>query len=310
MMLDLLLSPWLWVVFFILHAMIVMVLLILLRDRFDEDQQAVVVWGGMVSCFMPIIGELFALFAWLLAKRFTSERMLEDYDEYVTYEVLNIEPVRYEAKRSVDLLPLTESLTHGTFANRKNSILQYIPEGVNHQGKYLRMGLLNEDHETVHYSATLINTLVDQYERELTLAKEQANSEDVESLKRLHDTYARYIDSDVLTPTLKKQKEEMWLSFLLSIVLLYPNEPWIYEGLGDCSERLGEPEEAASYYKELIEQFPGYTKGYTKLLKAYYETDNWTGMREIITLSQHHLNLTELPENDRFVLHVLGGRQA
>ncbi|WP_345240544.1 hypothetical protein [Pontibacillus salipaludis] len=306
-MLDLLLSPWMWVVFFLVHAVVVVILTVLLKGRFREDQQAVVVWVSMVSCFMPIVGELFGFLAWFLAKRFTSERIFEDYDEYVSYEVLNLEPVRHEAKRSVDLLPLSESLTLGTFANRKNSILQYIPEGVNHQGKYLRMGLLNEDHETVHYSATLMNALIDQYERELALAKEQAQSRDLESLKQLHQTYARYIHSDILTSIVRKQKEQMWLSFLLSIVLLYPEEPWIYEGLGDCSKRLGDLEEAAGYYRQLMEQSPTYPKGYTKLISVYYEMGNWSGIKQTIALSQETLDLIDLSEDDRFVLHVLGG---
>ncbi|KGP90308.1 hypothetical protein N780_06235 [Pontibacillus chungwhensis BH030062] len=307
-MLDLMLSPWVWVLFFILHAIVVLVLLILLKDRFDGNEQAVVVWVGLVSCFMPLLGELIGLLTWFLAKRFTSEEIFEDYDEYVSYDVLNLEPIRHEAKRSVDLLPLSESLTLGTFANRKNSILQYISEGVSHQGKYLWMGLLNEDHETVHYSATLMNTLVDQHERELSLAKEKAQSNDLESLKRLHHAYARLIDSEVLSPAVRKQKEEMWLSFLLSIVLLYPDEPWIYEGLGDCSNRLLDHQDAVLYYQQLIELSPSYAKGYTKLLKAYYENHNWSGMKQVIQLSEKYVDPEDLSEDDLFVLQVLGGK--
>lgn len=307
-MLDLLLSPAVWVLFFILHAIVVLVLIVLLRDRFDQDKQAVVVWIGLVSCFIPLLGELLGFLTWRLAKRFTSGEIFEDYDEYVSYDVLNLEPIRHEAKRSVDLLPLSESLTLGTFANRKNSILQYISEGISHQGKYLWMGLVNEDHETVHYSATLMNTLVDQHERELTLAKEQARSNDLESLKRLHHAYASLIDSEVLTPAVRKQKEEMWLSFLLSIIFLYPDEPWIYEGLGDCSNRLLEHEDAVMYYRQLIERFPAYSKGYTKLLKAYYHNNNWAGMKQVIQLSEDYLDVENLSEDERYVLHVLGGK--
>lgn len=96
-----------------------------------------------------------------------------------------------------------------------------INSNITNKGKYLNLGLTNNDSETVHYSATTLNVLNNRMEKELEQAKLAFDPAHPATIHHLVQVYERFIDSGLLEENAQKGwKKSMWTFWKEKSVLL------------------------------------------------------------------------------------------
>ncbi|RHB48955.1 hypothetical protein [Exiguobacterium sp. AM39-5BH] len=214
---------------YVVHALVAFLLLIGLKQKMKAPDYGVAVAALSFGLFLPFLAELAVYVVYRIAARFGRSGLIEDYDDYIDFKVVNYEQIRHEASNSTHLLPLTDAINSKDPAIRKHSILTHVNQSIDQQGKYLQMGLESTDSETVHYAAATMNILIDQYEQELKLAKREYDLGKPDTIHRLAMVYKRMIHSELITEVMLKDKRDAWLEELLKAKTLYPPTPWIYE---------------------------------------------------------------------------------
>lgn len=304
-MLANLLSPPFLLSIYLLHSCIILIAAYWWTKQ--KHQQGSIIWIAVVSCFLPIIGEILGGMAWLLAKRFSSENWLEDYEDYVSFSVLNLESLRYEAHKTKDLLPLTEAITATEQQRRSELFASLLRTVIPNQGKYLQMGLNHDDTETVHYAAATMNIILDRYEKELHIAKEHYIPNDPISLKSLADAYEQYLRSGVLEQGSIQSLGGEYLHVLETEVQFLSSEKWLFLYLGSLYELLQLDEQAMGTYYQLISMFPTDSEGYIKLIHLHYNERDWMTLKEILQLLKQNVHQDKIPSEQRFLIQHLGG---
>lgn len=191
-------TGWMILLFFLLHATVLFVLYrLIVRPKVDATEKGVWLSIFLVSAIIPIVGELFGLIGYVIARRFASPKTLLDYDEYINFETVNLERLQQQAKEDLDLVPLTEALQMDE-NKRKQSITQLMSTPLMNTEEYLHLGLEHEDTETVHYAATVRNTLFDRYDLMLKQRIAQVNPERPETIYPVIETGISFLDSGLL----------------------------------------------------------------------------------------------------------------
>ncbi|MGE6204806.1 hypothetical protein [Guptibacillus hwajinpoensis] len=306
---DSLLQPMTLILLYFIHALIVIVLSRLLKRIVDQNHHGVMTWIAIVSCFLPLIGELFGVISWLLAKRWVSDKMLVDYGEYVTFDVLNLESLRHEAATSLDLVPLTEALNDHEHTTRKDLIVRLINSNITNQGKYLNLGLNNSDSETVHYAAATMNILLDRYEKELQKAKDLYRLHDESSFLKVVDVYERYLKSGLLEDSSLRNVQKEYAILLENETKSPTNDKQRYLYLGDLYLEMGYEEKAIETYTYITEAFRNEPDGYLKLIEYYYGKRSWTMIRPLLNAIEKYVPESKIPDKQHFVLKQLGGNE-
>ena len=306
-MLDNILHPMTLLLLYFVHAMIMIVLSNFLKRIVDQNHHGVLTWVSIVSCFLPLIGELFGLISWMLAKRWVSDKILVDYGEYVTFDVLNLESLRHEAATSLDLVPLAEALNDHEHSTRKDLIVRLINSNITNQGKYLNLGLNNSDSETVHYAAATMNILLDRYEKELQKAKELYRLHDNSSFVNVADVYERYLKSGLLEDSSLLNVQKEYATLLENETKTPSNDKQRYLYLGNLYLAMDYEEKAIETYTYLSNAFPNEPDGYLKLIEFYYGKRSWAMIKPLLNAIEKYVPESKIPDNQRFVLKQLGG---
>lgn len=290
-----------WILIYIVHAILALVLLIVLKRRMKAPDYGVAVAALCFGLFLPFIAELAVYAVYRLAERFGRSGLIEDYDEYIDFKVVNYEKIRHEAKASASLLPLADAINSKDPAIRKHSILTHVNQSIDQQGKYLQMGLQSKDSETVHYAAATMNILIDQYEQELKLAKREYELGNPESIRRLATIYKRMIHSELITEVMLKDKREAWLKELLIAKTLFAPVAWIYEDLNEIYETLKRPKHQLETLKEYVHHFPERIEAHLMLIDFYYERERWTEVKAVMFMMQTQFSLEDVPYEYRLL---------
>ncbi|WP_027955766.1 tetratricopeptide repeat protein [Halobacillus kuroshimensis] len=298
-----------WLIFFyVIHGLTVLIVSLLLRKRMHENKKGTITWLAITSLFLPIIGELLGLAAWLAAKAFGTNHMIDDYDDYVTFTPLNLEYLRYEASSSMDLSPISDALLRNDGANQKELIVSLINSDISNKGRHLNLGLTNNNSETVHYAATTMNVLSSRFEKELEHARKELAPEAPMSFERLCSVYERYLGSGILDENGQARLEKQYEQLLEEMVPKLEKEPWMYRSLGDNYIRRGKEEKAVEAFHEMVSRFPAHPGGYLKLIEFYYAGRDWTNIKPVLYDLFQHVKEEDIPESQRFIIQQMGGK--
>lgn len=296
------------ILFYIVHACILFAAAKAAKKRVQPDQYGAVIWIVMISFFLPLLGEAFGLLAWWASRRVDSNKIVSDYTEYVKFQPINLEHLRHEAKDNKNLTPLTEAFTNDDQPDRKNLMLKLINSNISDKGKYLNLGLNNDDSETVHYAATTMNLLVDRYEKSLDTAKaEHEHFQSEESLSRLMGIYRGYLDSHLLDDHSQEHLRYVFLQFLEQAAKDFPSHMETFNQLGDVYLQLDSPTQAVNTYMYMLQAFPHEADGYLNLIEYYYNQKDWTGIEQVLSRMHEHVETEKIPENRQYIVRQMGG---
>lgn len=286
---------------YIVHALLAFGLLITLKRRMKAPDYGIAVAALSIGLFLPFLAELAVYAVYRLAERFGRSGLIEDYDDYIDFKVVNYEQIRHEASSSTNLLPLADAINSKDPAIRKHSILTHVNQSIDQQGKYLQMGLESTDSETVHYAAATMNILIDQYEQELKHAKREYDLGNPDTIRRLATIYKRMIHSELITEVMLKDKRGAWLEELLKAKTLYPPSPWIYEDLNEIYLTLERPKEQLNILKEYVHHFPERIEAHLMLINYYYERERWNEVKAVMFMMQTQFSLEDVPYEYRLL---------
>ncbi|KGX89312.1 hypothetical protein N781_09320 [Pontibacillus halophilus JSM 076056 = DSM 19796] len=294
-------------IIFILHAVLVCIATLIMQKRSPHNQQGVVTWIGLMALFLPIIGEVLGILAFIASKKQASNQLLADYEDYVSFNVLNLEALRHKANKSMYLMPLTEALSGEEHASGKELIVRLTNSNIKNQGRYLQLGLQNTDTDTVHYAATTMNLLIDRYEKQLQQAKEVYIGGDWDSFLNLVHTYHAYVNSGLLKGTSLLSLQNEYLRILEDEQKRFPMEMQLFMRLGELYEQLNLEQEAVSTYRYLIDTFPIEPEGYIALIRYDYGKENWHRLQDTLFHMKQAISDDQIPSSTRYIIQQLRG---
>ncbi|SFF67561.1 hypothetical protein SAMN05216353_10557 [Halobacillus alkaliphilus] len=299
--------PLILITFYLIHGVLIAFSSHFLNKLVKKEDEGVISWICVVSFFIPIAGEIFGLITWMISKHFGSNQMLDEYDDYIKFEPLNLEQLRYQAEENMDLLPIGEAILSDESKDHKDLILRLINSNITNKGKYLNLGLTNNDSETVHYSATTLNVLNNRMEKELEQAKLTFDPAHPATIQKLVQVYERFINSGLLEQNAQKRLEEEYVDVLEREVKNLQEAPWLYFNLGKIYKRTGQEDRAILAFNSLIEHFPNEPEGYLELMEIYYDKRNWSSLKSLTGRLYEHVPEEKIPEKQRFIVRHIGG---
>lgn len=300
-------TGWMILLFFLLHATVLFVLYrLIVRPKVDATEKGVWLSIFLVSAIIPIVGELFGLIGYVIARRFASPKTLLDYDEYINFETVNLERLQQQAKEDLDLVPLTEALQMDG-NKRKQSITQLMSTPLMNTEEYLHLGLEHEDTETVHYAATVRNTLFDRYDLMLKQRIAQVNPERPETIYPVIETGISFLDSGLLDQDMQIRIQQRILFHLDQLSEYDETDETYLRTKARLSFRSGDLETGERLAEALTLYHPKVPDGYVMLIEHHMTNGDWASLRPTLDRLHQHLDLQDIPEDYRFVIQQLEG---
>lgn len=300
-------TGWMILLFFLLHATVLFVLYrLIVRPKVDATEKGVWLSIFLVSAVIPIVGELFGLIGYVIARRFASPKTLLDYDEYINFETVNLERLQQQAIEDLDLVPLTEALQMDG-NKRKQSITQLMSTPLMNTEEYLHLGLEHEDTETVHYAATVRNTLFDRYDLMLKQRIAQVNPERPETICPVIETGISFLDSGLLDQDMQIRIQQRILFHLDQLSEYDETDETYLRTKARLSFRSGDLETGERLAEALTLYHPKVPDGYVMLIEHHMTNGDWASLRPTLDRLHQHLDLQDIPEDYRFVIQQLEG---
>ena len=300
-------TGWMILLFFLLHATVLFVLYrLIVRPKVDATEKGVWLSIFLVSAIIPIVGELFGLIGYVIARRFASPKTLLDYDEYINFETVNLERLQQQAKEDLDLVPLTEALQMDG-NKRKQSITQLMSTPLMNTEEYLHLGLEHEDTETVHYAATVRNTLFDRYDLMLKQRIAQVNPERPETIYPVIETGISFLDSGLLDQDMQIRIQQRILFHLDQLSEYDETDETYLRTKARLSFRSGDLETGERLAEALTLYHPKVPDGYVMLIEHHMTNGDWASLRPTLDRLHQHLDLQDIPEDYHFVIQQLEG---
>ncbi|WJH35016.1 hypothetical protein N6H14_02485 [Paenibacillus sp. CC-CFT747] len=205
-----------------LHVAIYRSFKLKLADRISSS------WLHTIVLFLPAAGFLVAalLLALLFLTRYR-EDFYEEYKEYVYQEAHSLETYSVNVEKESNRVPFREILMSGEHTGKKEalfSLLQY--EGEN-KVQLIQEALRDDDAEVVHYAATGLNYMNEQFVRRIKTGIRQVQGPvggSLESWKELLQTYRQYLESRLLTEELALEVREAYRQWIRLAREKYPQE--------------------------------------------------------------------------------------
>ena len=300
-------TGWMILLFFLLHAGVLFVIYRLaVRPKVDVTEKGIWLSIFLISAVVPIIGELFGLIAYAIARRYASSKTLLDYDEYIHFDAVNLERLQQQAKEDLDLVPLSEALQMDG-EKRKQSITQLMSTPLMNAEEYLHVGLGHEDTETVHYAATVRNTLFDRYDLTLKQRIAQVNPERSETIYPVIETGVSFLESGLLDKDMKARIQQQIMFHLGQLGEHDATDETYLRTKARLSFQAGDVETGERLAEALTLYHPKVPDGYIMLIEHHMSDGDWASLRPTLDRLHQHLDLRDVPEDYRFVIQQLEG---
>lgn len=292
--------------FFLVHAICLYVAYRLIAPKMAESERGILLIVCWMSALIPLFGELFGWISYRIARRYASEKTLLDYDEYIQFDTVNLERLQQQAKEDIDTVPLSEALLMDA-TRRKQSMTQLMSTPLDNIEAYLHAGLEHEDTETVHYAATVRNTLFDRYETAIKQKEVQLDDGQIDSFYRLIDTYERFIESGLLDDTSKERAMIKLHTYLEQLGQLDATDYTYLKAAAQLAFRRDDIETGVRLADELTRHHATRPDGYFMLIEHHMTAGDWTALRPLLDRMTHSVSPNDIPEERRFILDRLEG---
>ena len=219
----------------------------------------------------------------LLNIRRSKTEWLQQYSEYVSFQVDHYEDILASAKQDMNIISFSSGLELDKPELHKQLIVQLSSSPISNEGGLLKEAIHHKDPETVHYAATTINLLNERYEKQIEyLNKQFLQNPQNEIAKELVSNYLRYIDSGLLSNQQKEKIIAEFMNFITQSVELFPTEPLYPFHLGNLFLHTKQYAKSEEQFLNLIHFYPESYYGYVGLLEIYYEQKLWDDLYNLI----------------------------
>ncbi|KOP30324.1 hypothetical protein ADM98_15945 [Exiguobacterium sp. BMC-KP] len=293
-------------VLYVLHLLLIVLAYRVLVFRLPEQERGILTFICLFSAVLPLLGELLGGLAYLISRRFASSDTLLDYDEYVQFDVMNLEGLQQQAADNMEMVPIKEALNMDA-KRRKQSMIHLTTSSLKETGKYLQYGLDHDDSETVHYAATVRNSLFDRYEANLRLREQQLNPIDVTTYHLFIQECRTFLESGLLDEGGIHRLDDRLDAVLEQMRAFYPTDLTRIEAEAELALRHGKNEKAIASYEEMIHIHPTLPDGYLALIRYYFRRNDWTSIGPVLRQLRTEVAVEDILEEHRFILERLEG---
>lgn len=156
--------------------------------------------------FLPVIGNILCFTTYFLQFFLSSpNQMIEDYEKYIAISHKIDFEKRINYISSIKTISYADQISSGNDVNKKDVIIDIASEDVEIKYKILRDSLDDTNSEVVHYAATTLNVLEDEFSQDIINLKDKyIDYNDLNALNQLTDKYKTYLNSGILVEDLKK----------------------------------------------------------------------------------------------------------
>ncbi|MGB3367385.1 MAG: hypothetical protein WBA54_07850 [Acidaminobacteraceae bacterium] len=232
--------------------------------------------------FLPVIGNLVCFVTYFLQFFLNNpNQMIEDYEKYIAISQKIDFEKRINYISSIRTVSYSDQISSGSDINKKDVIIDIAGEDVNIKYKILRDSLDDKNSEVVHYAATTLNVLEDEFSQDIINLKDKyIEYNDINALDKLADKYKIYLNSGILVEDLKKYMFNDYISTLekcLNVIGL--KEKYITE-LTSAYIYLDMLDKASHYNDIGLSNFPDSFCVNRQSLEISYVTKDYTLLRE------------------------------
>ncbi|MDD9272246.1 hypothetical protein ACFPES_35130 [Paenibacillus sp. GCM10023248] len=162
----------------------------------------------------------------LLLLRFR-EDFYEEYENYVYHVPHSLETYNIDIEAESNRVPFREVLMSGEHAGKKEALFSLMEYEGRNKVELFHEALTNSDPEVVHYAATSLNYLNEQYIRSIKKWTQllQQNDKSIATWTELFDSYRHYLESRLLTEELAMEVREAFKGWIARGRQQFPNEP-------------------------------------------------------------------------------------
>lgn len=239
----------------LLHLVLVLIynrLLHIISFRIEDRLSAG--WVQTIILFFPSVGFLVGsfVFSGLLFFRFRHD-FYEEYENYVYYSPQSMESYNINVEAESNRLPFREILMSGEPVGKKEALFSLLQYEGNNKVQLFNEALRNEDPEVVHYAATSLNYLNEQYIRSIkkwTFLLQQ-DDKSWETWKELLEAYRLYLRSHLLTEELAMEVRQTFKQWIGRGLAQFPDEPRFIAELCNLARMEKDYQTAIRYAEQL-----------------------------------------------------------
>ncbi|WP_166704387.1 hypothetical protein [Bacillus albus] len=293
---------------YIIYAILIFLLFRFTKGLISENKKGIIEFCLIVSLLFPLLGLIVSVIMLLLNIKRSKTDWLQQYSDYVSFQVDNYEEILESAKQDMDLISFSSGLEIDKPELHKQLIVQLSSSTVSNEGGLLKEAIHHKDPETVHYAATTINLLNERYEKQIGyLNKQFLQHPQNDIAEELVSNYLRYIESGLLSNQQKENTINEFMSFIIQSIEFFPNELLYSFQLGNLLLYKKQYVESEEQFSHLIHLNPESYYGYVGLLELYYEQQLWDKLYKLIDNLTSTKKIHILPRKYQLFVGQFGG---
>ncbi|HDR4561801.1 hypothetical protein COE58_15610 [Bacillus cereus] len=293
---------------YIIYAILIFLLFRFTKGLMSENKKGIIEFCLIISLLFPLLGLIVSVIMLLLNIKRSKTGWLQQYSDYVSFQVDNYEDILELAKQDMDLISFSSGLEIDKPELHKQLIVQLSSSTISNEGGLLKEAIHHKDPETVHYAATTINLLNERYEKQIGyLNKQFLQHPQNDIAKELVSNYLRYIESGLLSNQQKEKTINEFMSFITQSIELFPDELLYSFQLGNLLLYKKQYVESEGQFSHLIHRNPESYYGYVGLLELYYEQQLWDKLYKLIDNLTSTKKVHILPRKYQLFVGQFGG---
>lgn len=294
--------------FYIIYAILIFLLFRFTKGLMSENKKGIIEFCLIISLLFPLLGLIVSVIMLLLNIKRSKTGWLQQYSDYVSFQVDNYEDILESAKQDMDLISFSSGLEIDKPELHKQLIVQLSSSTISNEGGLLKEAIHHKDPETVHYAATTINLLNERYEKQIGyLNKQFLQHPQNDIAKELVSNYLRYIESGLLSNQQKEKTINEFMGFITQSIELFPDELLYSFQLGNLLLYKKQYVESEGQFSHLIHRNPESYYGYVGLLELYYEQQLWDKLYKLIDNLTSTKKVHILPRKYQLFVGQFGG---
>lgn len=297
-----------FLLFYIIYAILIFLLFRFTKGLMSENKKGIIEFCLIISLLFPLLGLIVSVIMLLLNIKRSKTGWLQQYSDYVSFQVDNYEDILESAKQDMDLISFSSGLEIDKPELHKQLIVQLSSSTISNEGGLLKEAIHHKDPETVHYAATTINLLNERYEKQIGyLNKQFLQHPQNDIAKELVSNYLRYIESGLLSNQQKEKTIHEFMSFITQSIELFPDELLYSFQLGNLLLYKKQYVESEGQFSHLIHLNSESYYGYVGLLELYYEQQLWDKLYKLIDNLTSTKKVHILPHKYQLFVGQFGG---
>ncbi|MFJ8416201.1 tetratricopeptide repeat protein [Bacillus paramycoides] len=293
---------------YVIYAILIFILFRFTKSLITENKKGIIEFCLIISLLFPIIGLIVSVIMLLLNIKRSKTEWLQQYSDYLSFQVDNYEDILESSKQDLDLISFSSGLELDKPELHKQLIVQLSSSSISNEGGLLKEAIHHKDPETVHYAATTINLLNERYEKQIEyLNKQFLQNPQHEIAQELVSNYLRYIDSGLLSNQQKEKIIDDFIHFITQSVELFPKESLYSFQLGNLFLYKKQYARSEEQFSNLINFYPESYYGYVGLLETYYEQKLWDKLYDLINNLTDTKRIHMLPRKYQLFVGQFGG---